>query len=116
MPSKDPTVPLYDIKQNIELARQFVADLSFDEFLNDQKTVYAVIRALEIISEASRRLPDSFKQQYPTIPWVDIAGAGNVYRHDYEDVSETMIWQTIQNSLSDLAKVIQNELERLSQE
>lgn len=101
MPSKNSSVPLRDIKENIELARQFVNDLSFNEFLNDRKTIYAVIRALEVISEASRRLPESFKQQHPSIPWSDIAGAGNIYRHDYEDVLETMIWHTIQHSLSD---------------
>ncbi|MGK7878485.1 MAG: DUF86 domain-containing protein [Crocosphaera sp.] len=114
MPSKDPRVPLRDIKENIELARQFITNSSFDEFTNDRKTLYAVIRALEIISEASRRLPESFKQKHPSIPWEDIAGAGNVYRHDYEDVLETMIWQTVQHSLSDLEKVVQSELERLS--
>ena len=114
MPSKEPRVPLRDIKENIELARQFIKDLSFDEFANDRKTVYAVIRALEVISEASRRLPESFKEQHPSIPRADIAGAGNVYRHDYEDVLETMIWQTVQHSLSDLEKVVQSELERLS--
>lgn len=114
MPSKDPRVPLRDIKENIELARQFITNSSFDEFTSDRKTLYAVIRALEIISEASRRLPESFKQKHPSIPWEDIAGAGNVYRHDYEDVLETMIWQTVQHSLSDLEKVVQSELERLS--
>ena len=114
MPSKDQRVPLRDIKENIELARQFITDLSFDEFANDRKTVYAVIRALEVISEASRRLTESFKEQHPSIPWADIAGAGNVYRHDYEDVLETMIWQTVQHSLSDLERVVQSELERLS--
>ncbi len=114
MPSKDPLIPLRDIQENIALARQFISDLSFDEFLNDRKTVYAVIRALEVISEASRRLPESLKQQYPSIPWSDIAGAGNIYRHDYEDVLETMLWQTVQHSLSDLDKVVQSELKRLS--
>ncbi|MEG3437363.1 DUF86 domain-containing protein [Pannus brasiliensis CCIBt3594] len=112
MPSKDPKISLNDIKKNIELARQFVADLSLDDFLNDRKTFYAVIRALEVISEASRRLPESFQEKHPEIPWADIAGAGNVYRHDYEEVLETMVWQTVQHSLTALEKVVQEELDR----
>jgi uncharacterized protein with HEPN domain len=112
MPSKDPKIPFNEIKKNIELARQFVADLSIDDFLNDRKTFYAVVRALEVISEASRRLPDFFKEKHPEIPWKDIAGAGNVYRHNYEDVLETMVWQTVQHSLTALEKVVQEELDR----
>lgn len=112
MPSKDPKIPLNDIKKNIELARQFVVNLSLDDFLNDRKTFYAVIRALEVISEASRRLPESFKEKHPEIPWTDIAGAGNVYRHNYEEVLETMVWQTVQHSLTALEKVVQEELDR----
>lgn len=113
MPSKNPQAVLKDIQVNITLARQFTANLSFDEFVNDRKTVYAVIRALEIISEASRRLPDAIKKRYPNIPWQDIAGAGNIYRHDYEEVVETMIWQTIYNALPILEKAIQQELNNL---
>jgi uncharacterized protein with HEPN domain len=112
MPSKDPKISFNEIKKNIELARQFVADLSLDNFLNDRKTFYAVIRALEVISEASRRLPDSFKEKHPKIPWKDIAGAGNVYRHNYEEVLETMVWQTVQHSLTALEKAVQEELDR----
>src|SRR4051812_33248277 len=60
---------LRDIKENIELARTFVAGLSLTEFKSDRKTVYAVIRCLEIISEASRRLPEELKQRHASIPW-----------------------------------------------
>jgi hypothetical protein len=46
-----------------------------------------VTRCLEIISEASRRLPEAMKARHPSIAWSDMAGAGNVYRHDYDDVA-----------------------------
>ena len=116
MPSKSPQTALNDIQLNIRLARQFVAGLSFDDFVADSKTVYAVIRALEVISEASRRLPETLKERHPQIPWTDIAGAGNVYRHDYEEVLETMVWQTVHQALPELEKVVQQELNGLSQE
>lgn len=94
MPSRSPRAPLSDIAHNIKLARSFVAALSFDDFRRDQRTVYAVTRCLEIISEASRKLPIELKARYPNIPWQDVAGAGSVYRHDYEDVLDEVVWRT----------------------
>ena len=53
-------------------------------FAADRETVYAVVRALEIVSEASRRLPPEIKSHHPEIDWVAVAAAGNVYRHEYD--------------------------------
>ena len=77
---------LRDIAHHIQLAVSFTAGLDYERFRDDLRTVYAVTRCLEIISEASRRLPDALKARHPTIPWKEMAGAGNVYRHDYENV------------------------------
>ncbi len=116
MPSKSPHGPLTDILRHIELAHAFVADISFDAFQADRRTVYAVTRCLEIISEASRKLPDDLKVRHPHIPWMDIAGAGNVYRHDYEDVLDQIVWRTVQYSLEPLRAAAEIELRRLSEE
>jgi uncharacterized protein with HEPN domain len=64
-------------------------------FRADRKTVYAVVRALEIISEASRRIPIEMLQEHPEIDWLAIAAAGNVHRHEYEAVDEALIWHTL---------------------
>jgi uncharacterized protein with HEPN domain len=112
MPSKSPRPSLSDIARNIELARGFVAGLDFEAFRADRRTVYAVTRCLEIISEASRRLPEDLKTRHPNIPWADIAGAGNVFRHDYEDVLDQIVWRTVFHSLDALAEVANEELER----
>lgn len=79
----------------------------------ERKTVYAVVRALEIVSEASRRLPDKLLHRHPEIDWVAIAAAGNVYRHEYESVDEALIWHTIQHDLAALRSVAEEELLRL---
>src|SRR5580698_2341536 len=50
---------------------------------------------LEIISEASRRLPGELKARHPLIAWKDMAGAGNVYRHNYEDVAARLVWTSL---------------------
>lgn len=72
--------------------------------------MYAVIRALEIISEATRRLPEEIYNRHPYIPWAGIKGSGNIYRHDYEDVLESRVWATVINALPPLEGVIREEL------
>ena len=90
MPS-DPADALADMLDQMELATQFLAGCTFEAFRGDLKTIYAVTRCLEILSEASRRLPEEVKSRHPDIPWKNIAGAGNVYRHDYEDVAPRLV-------------------------
>src|SRR5277367_3248020 len=101
---------LRDMDHHIRLAIQFVGDLSYEAFQDDARTVYAVTRCLEIISEASRRLPDDMKARHPSIAWKDMAGAGNVYRHDYEDVAARLVWDTVQVALPPLRDVVEGEL------
>ena len=110
MPSNPIETPLRDILHHIDLAVQFVADTDYPSFQDDVRTIYAVIRCLEIISEASRRLPDSLKERHPSIAWKEMAGAGNIYRHDYEDVAAQFVWETVRRSLSPLRAVIKQEL------
>ena len=91
---------LRDIRDNIARAERFVGGLELKDFLTDDKTFYAVTRCLEIISEASRRLSPELKEKYPEIPWKAIAGSGNIYRHNYEDVLERRVWDTISSALT----------------
>jgi uncharacterized protein with HEPN domain len=112
MPSRsDPKRHLLDIRDNILLARKFVQDMSLESFCQDQLVFYATVRCLEIISEVSRRLPDELKSRHPSIPWADIAAAGNVYRHDYEDVQHRLVWGTLHNRLPELLTAVEKELE-----
>jgi uncharacterized protein with HEPN domain len=66
------------------------------------RTVYAVTRCLEIISEASRRLLDDLKARHPSIASKDMAGAGNIYRHDYEDAAAQHVRDAVQIDLPPL--------------
>ncbi len=114
MPSKssDPQRRLVHIRDNIHLARNFVNGLTYEAFRDNLLVFYAVTRCLEIISEASRRLPTELKHRHPNIPWADVAGAGNVYRHDYEDVQQRLVWGTVLERLPELLAVIDQEIER----
>jgi len=104
---------LNDIRRNMTMAETFVAGMNYETFKDDNLHLYAVIRCLEIISEASRRLPDALKEKYPSIPWQRMAAAGNVYRHEYEDVAASFVWRVIQNHFPPLHAVVEAELAAL---
>jgi len=86
MPSKNPAQRLRDIVDNIDAIAEFTAHMDFAAFVADRKTVYAVVRALEIVSEASRKLPAEIRERHGEIDWTAVAAAGNVYRHEYDAV------------------------------
>jgi len=104
--SRSPAQRLADIRDNIDAALAFVEGQSLEQFVADQKTVYAVVRALEIISEASRHVPDAIKQRFPETQWRAIADSGNVFRHVYESVSLRIVWQTVQGDLLPLREIV----------
>jgi uncharacterized protein with HEPN domain len=115
MPSDKARAALRDIAYHIDLAIHFAEGFDYEAFQGDLRTVYAVTRCLEIISEASRRLPDDLKARHSSIAWKDMAGAGNIYRHDYEDVAARQVWEAVRIDLPPLRVVVERELkERLS--
>ena len=78
------------------MAEGFVAGIGYDSFKDDNLRLYAVTR------EASRRLPDEVKTRHPSIAWREMAAAGNIYRHEYEDVAARRVWRTLTISLPPL--------------
>ena len=115
MRSEPAEAALRDILHHIQLAMQFVEGLDREAFKADIRSIYAVTRCLEIISEASRRLPAELKARYPTISWRQMAAAGNVYRHDYEDVAAHFVWDTVERALPPLRAVVEAEIARLGE-
>jgi uncharacterized protein with HEPN domain len=110
MHSKAALAALRDMAYHIDLAARFTEGFTVERFCADLRTIHAVTRCLEIISEASRRLPAEMKARHLSIAWKDIAGAGNVYRHDYEDVAAQHVWDTVQIDLPPLRAAIDGEL------
>lgn len=82
MAPPSPLPRLTDIVEAIELIGSETADISLHAFEHDRRRRWLVERGLEIISEASRRLPADLRARYPAIPWPKVAGIGNVLRHD----------------------------------
>jgi len=89
---RDPRFQADDVLQAIANIEADTAGLDFERFAADRRVRQLVERNLEIISEASRRLPDAAKATEPDIPWREIAGIGNVLRHDYGVVKPEILW------------------------
>src|SRR5688500_3092059 len=79
---------------------------SFDDYQEQRILRDAVVRNVGRLSEASRHIPDAFKQRRPEVPWREIAGVGNVLRHDYPTVDDLAIWNVVANDLPPLRAAI----------
>ncbi|MFC5557358.1 HepT-like ribonuclease domain-containing protein [Methylobacterium iners] len=100
-----------DILTNGEAALDFVRGMTFGTFAADLRTIYAVVRCLEIVSEASRRLAPEAKARHPQIPRRDVADAGNLYRHGYHRVALDIVWKTVHDELPKIIAVCRTELD-----
>lgn len=85
---------LIDIVDAIEKTKRFIQGLTYEEFRQDDKTVFAVIRALEIVGEATKQIPSSVRASYPDIPWREMAGMRDKLIHDYLGVNLLVVWRT----------------------
>jgi uncharacterized protein with HEPN domain len=110
MPKPSPVPRLTDIIEAIELIRSEMAGVTLDTFEPDRRKRWLVERGIEIISEASRHLPDALKARHASIPWPKVAGIGNVLRHDYEQVAHDVLWHVVRDDLPLLEKVCREEL------
>jgi uncharacterized protein with HEPN domain len=103
---------LDDIIEAIGRVRQALGDVDLDSFEADWQRQWLVERGVEIISEASRRLPDEFKARHPEIPWPKVAAIGNVLRHSYGNISAPVMWKLVREELAQLDIACREELTR----
>jgi len=99
---KTPTVFLLHIRDAINQIEEYVADYSYEQFLEDKKTQDAVIRQLEIIGEATSNLEETFKKKNSEIPWREISDFRNVLAHEYWDVDLAIVWKAVHDDVSAL--------------
>jgi uncharacterized protein with HEPN domain len=91
-----------DIIKAMDDATSFVKGMNYDGFVTDRKTVFAAIRALEIIGEATKNIPFEIRSQYPSIPWKEMAGMRDKVIHEYSGVDIKRVWQTIVSDVPEL--------------
>jgi uncharacterized protein with HEPN domain len=101
---------LHDMLDNAELALSFVIGMEYDEFFEDEKSTYAVMRALEIIGEAARKVPEDVRNANPEIPWREITGMRNKLMHEYFGANMKVVWRTVQEDLPVIVPVLRRML------
>jgi uncharacterized protein with HEPN domain len=107
---------LNDILEVIADIQSFTEDMSFKGLESDKKTLYAVIRCLEILGEAVKKIPKNIKERYPNIPWKDMAGMRDVLIHDYFGVDVETVWLTVNKKIPQIKPMVEKMLKELNDE
>lgn len=91
---------VWDMTQAIQRLQMFTNSLTFDEYIDDIRTVSAVERQFEVLGEAARRISTEFQQAHPDIDWQRIIGLRNIISHRYDDVRQEILWTIINTELT----------------
>lgn len=97
---------LKHIRDELEFLKNDSKDFNYDSFLLDKKTILSYTRSFEIIGEACKSIPDSFRTKYPVIDWKGFAGLRDIIIHQYFGIDYDIIWNTVINEVPEAYTVI----------
>lgn len=102
MSKRDTFLLLDDMLNAAEKINTYTKELSFELFINDDKTIDAVIRNFSIIGEAANRINETYKLKNPNVEWRRIIGLRNRMIHDYFGIDHEILWLIIKKNISPL--------------
>lgn len=112
---RDYRLYLRDIFAAMIAIQEFIEGMDFETFIEDDKTASAVIRKLEIIGEATKNVPEEIRQNYPQVPWRQMAGMRDRLIHSYFGVDYSLVWETVKSQIPLLQPVIVQILRHLEE-
>jgi uncharacterized protein with HEPN domain len=107
---------LQDILEAMDKAEEFTNGMDLPMFTGDDKTSFAVIRCLEIIGEAARKIPVDLRRRFEDIPWKSLAGMRDKLIHDYAGVSLEVVWRTVKEDIPTVRPLLIVVLEKMQAE
>ena len=108
MDDKDQTIFLKHMLENIKDIKNFISGVSKEEFGKNKEKLNAVVRSVEILGEAAKKLPESFKNKHKEISWKEIIGTRDILIHHYFGIDIKILWNIITKDILDLEKQIKN--------
>ena len=97
---------IQDILESIGAVEEFVKGMNFEDFSKDRKTIFAVVRGIEIVGEAAKQIPDLIRNRYGDVPWKDMAGMRDKVIHGYFGVDLKVVWETATRHLPEIKPLV----------
>lgn len=110
---RDYKLYIEDIVTECRNIKKFVENISYEEFTDNLEKVYAVAKAFENIGEAVKKIPKELTNQYPAIPWSEIAKMRDVLTHHYFGVDDRVLWDTLDEDFDEFEQTVNEMLSRL---
>lgn len=111
-PERNENIYLHDIFKAVSKIIGLTKNMNFVMFSKDERTIDAVLYNFTMIGEAARHIPETTRQAYPDIPWMDMQDMRNLVIHEYFGVDLQIVWKTIKDDLPPLLDMLMHALKK----